>query len=68
MACRAVAVRTGNDDGAKALASLRANDTNETEANATRAGRFMLEIMDMPVSMSLTIWVQMMQMPSSVWR
>ena len=44
----AAAVRTGNDDGAKALASLRANDTNETEANATRAGRFMLEMMDMP--------------------
>lgn len=65
MACRAVAggvvvaaaVRTGNDDGAKALASLRANDTNETEANATRAGRFMLEMMDMPVSISWTIWV-----------
>ena len=42
------AVRTGNgnDDGAKALASLRTNDTNETEANATWAGRFMLEMRD----------------------
>ena len=34
------------DDGAKALASLSTNDTNETEANATWAGRFMLEMRD----------------------
>ena len=55
MACRAVAVGVavaavracnGKDDGAKALASLRTNDTNETEANTTWAGRFILEMRD----------------------